>query len=468
MEINKIVITEPTELENTKSVGCYFIESVVRDAGYSIEYVDFEKIASVDADIILFSVHHVKDIFYLTRIIEKKNALWIGGGHVMNNPYPFLHFFDLICVGEGEDWVMETLKLYENSLTIDEFLSGATGNIPGSLTRKNIDEKILKRYADDISQSGAYLNKSNAKGHRDTWYLEIARGCKSKCAYCELGWTNFYREHKKEKIMNEIEKISESSPVKRVNIFAPDDFSVSFYEDCLDLILQKKLVTNFGSMRSERLQSMKKNHKKNFLFRIGLDGMSERIRKIIGKPKKNDDIVKMFSQMTADGFVMFKIFMIFSYPFEREQDFAEFNNLFSRLKNAVQHLTRPVFLRVKFTPFIPNLYTPFEDFQPNYDKNMREKIEMFFLHEKMNRSNIVLINDGIMEPFSYYTQALVSRARFEDVSVDLLRNRKKLNFVSDNLLKKIQPLKNIEMRVSRESLERAKNSLNNRIEKYAI
>jgi radical SAM superfamily enzyme YgiQ (UPF0313 family) len=463
----KIIITEPTEEDNTKSVGCWFIENAVRKAGYDIEYSLIHNAVRKKADIYLFSVHHVKDIFHLAKHIDKKQGIWIGGGHVMNNPYPFLHFFDAICVGEGEEWIIEILDLYCKSEADDSFINSSI-EISGTLTLQNKDNKITKRYVKDISINDIYLNKSNKKGHKDTWYIEIARGCKSKCAYCELGWTNHYRETNSEKILRQIDDIEVGNKCNRVNIFAPDDLSVSKYDLYLDKIFNKKLLTNFGSMRLERLQELDKKHKKNFLFRIGIDGLSERIRKIVGKTQSNENIIKLIDDMAHKGFMNFKMFFIFSYPFEKETDFHEFVNLIERLKHSVRDLERPILLRIKFTPFIPNPYTPFEDFTPHYDLKMRERIEMFFVHQKINKSNIVISNEGILESWSYYIQTYLARANYNDVNIKLLQNRNKLNFLSTDLAKKVIPNKNIEMYVSRDKLEKAKDVLNKRIKKYEI
>ena len=454
----KIIITEPTDKENTKSVGCWFIESAVKKAGHNIEYIEYENIKNTDADIYLFSVHHVKDIFYLAKLFKYKKGIWIGGGHVMNNPYPFLHFFDLICVGEGETWIVEVLNILSKGGSITDTLS-----IQGSLSLENINQVIKKRYESDISANDKYLNISFAEKHKDTWYMEIARGCKSKCYYCELGWTNKYRENRLEKIKKDIDEIAMNCNIKRVNIFAPDDYSASFYDEVIDEINNKKLITNFGSMRVDRLSAMNRKQKKNFLFRMGIDGTSERIRTIVNKKTRNEDIEKLFSEMTRQGYVMFKYFFIFSYPFETISDFNEFIYLMKQLKNIVKNNEVPVFLRLKFTPLIPNLYTPFEDFKPFYNKAMRENIELFFLREKQNRSNIVFINDGIMEYYSYYTQAFLSRAKYEEVNIDLLLNKKKLNFMSDKLAQKTEPNRKIEMYITAHQLDLAKNKLKRRI-----
>lgn len=423
------MITEPTKKENTKSVGCFFIEDSVRKAGYKIEYIFVENLRKTKADIFLFSVHHVKDIFMLERISnQKKNNVWIGGGHVMNNPYPFLNYFDIICIGEGEEWIVNVLDQYTDE---KETFIRRCEQMPGTLTKNNQNEIIEKLYISDISQNNKYLNKSHSLGHKDTWYLEIARGCKSKCNYCELGWAGYYRENKKETVLSHINEI-QNSPVKRINIFAPDDFSCGFYNECLEAILRKGLITNFGSMRLDNVKDIEIKHKKNFLFRFGVDGLSERLRTLVNKKTENKAIINTISQMAHKGFVMFKFFFIFSYPFEIEDDYQEFLMLMNEIKKEMADLERPIFLRLKFTPFIPNPLTPMQYFKPFYNVETKQKIDLFFNREKYSsRSNIVFINDGILEPFSYYTQTLLARGRTIDRG--LIRNRKILNFLSKDM-----------------------------------
>jgi hypothetical protein len=90
------------------------------------------------------------------------------------------------------------------------------------------------------------------------------------------------------------------------------------------------------------------------------------------------------------------------------------------------------------------------------------------LREKQNKSNIVIINDGIMENYTYYTQSFLSRAAYEDITVELLQNRKKLNFYSEELSKNTKNNHNIKMYIHDKALETAKNKLNERIRKYAL
>lgn len=461
----KIVITEPTDLTNTKSVGCYYIENSVKKAGYDIEYVPFFELKNTDAELYLFSIHHVRDMFNFKYIPQKiKKKITIAGGHCMNNPFPFLHYFDIICVGEGESWILKILELAKIS-TKSELIKSSS-MIKGTLTLENIDSDIYKIYEKSINKAPCYLNKSHEKGHKDTWYIEIGRGCKSKCNYCELGWTSYYREKKEKIIKNQIDNINKKLS-KRVNIFAPDDFSHTNYDDTLSYILQNNLMTNFGSMRYDNFDKIEKQHKKNFLFRIGLDGLSPEIRDIVGKKISNEEILNVITEMAKRGFVMFKLFMIFSYEFETYYDFRKFVDFCNTLNNNLKGLSRPIFLRIKFTPLIPNVLTPVEYFTPNYSIEMRKNIDKFFLDQKYaQKSNIVYINDGILEPFSYYSQSWLSRVDYEYFNPEMIKIRKIHNFKAEKLAKETKPTRHIITKIDENVRINAFNKMNKKIKKY--
>ncbi|MFA5196141.1 MAG: hypothetical protein WC401_10125, partial [Bacteroidales bacterium] len=184
--------------------------------------------------------------------------------------------------------------------------------------------------------------------------------------------------------------------------------------------------------------------KKNFLFRIGLDGLSDRVRDIVNKKITNEEIINILDELAHRGFVMFKLFMIFSYTFENYQDFQRFLAFSTVLNQKMADLERPIFLRIKFTPLIPNPLTPVEYFTPNYNIEMRKNIEKFFLDQKYaKRTNIVYIDDGILEPFNYYSQAFLARADYEDIIPSMLKNRKIFNFKAEELAKKQKPKRHI-------------------------
>ena len=87
---------------------------------------------------------------------------------------------------------------------------------------------------------------------------------------------------------------------------------------------------------------------------------------------------------------------------------------------------------------------------------MRINIENFFIEQKMNKTNIVFINDGILEPYSYYTQSYLSRCTFKDLNINLLKNRKQFNFISEQKCKELKINNNIQTFIKKEDLNKIK------------
>jgi hypothetical protein len=189
-----------------------------------------------------------------------------------------------------------------------------------------------------------------------------------------------------------------------------------------------------------------KKHRKNFMYRLGIDGLSERVRDIVGKRIFDSEIVRIITIMAEEGFVNFKFFFIFSYSFENEYDFYAFEMLIHNLRESLAHLKRPVFLRLKFTPFVPQELTPMENFAPYYSQEMKDRIDNWFLSQKMSKrlsGNLVIINDGVMEKKNYYAQAYLHRASFEDVQPQMLNNENQFALIHAPKLLKLPKVTNL-------------------------
>lgn len=451
MHLRRIIITEPTDEENTKSVGCFFIETATGAA-----YLPFLKAARIRDAVILLSIHHVKDIPYLEKPAPEffSSNIIIGGGHVMNNPWPYLKYCDAVFVGEAEEKIADVIRAARESSTKAEFRSWANAQENMATVDKIGGEPVKKCYVYDIEKNPVYLNRSSAEGHADTWYIEMARGCKSKCFYCELGWTYPYREISEGNALKKIDSL-DTSLSNRVNIFGPDDASYSAYNAVHDYIIGRGLQMNFGSMRFDTLKNLALKHKKNFLFRFGLDAFTDEGRRIVNKNITWDQVISDTVEMAKAGFTLFKYFVIFGYPWEGLPEFKHFKEKIYELDRRLFFRKRPIILRLKFTPLIPQPLTPLEDILPDYPIDTAIEIEKMFVYAKYELPNIALQNDGILQPPNYYKQALLSRIGYEDFM--RIENFKTLQ--AEPLAKTIKPDCRIETFIKREKLEIAKKQL---------
>jgi radical SAM superfamily enzyme YgiQ (UPF0313 family) len=305
-------------------------------------------------------------------------------------------------VGEGETAIKEALRKIEKGEISS--LAGLPGWIvskdwkSGNKTPSPVIEKELPE------TNPVYLNHSRTRSA--AWYIEIARGCPYKCLYCELGNSTKYRFHTMDYIKRSIDSI-DSKITRKINVFAPDEASYPWYQEVVALIEEKGFSTSFSSMRIDTVQKNNITLKKNHLIRIGIDGLTEKTRIIVGKNIKNMDIIKYFMSRISDGYVQFKMFMIFGYEWETLSDFEEFADMMETVRKLPYK--KNISIRIKWTPFIPQPCTPLRNSKPKYDYEIVQKIIKW--HEFVKTPNSVgayITNDGLMGEREYKRQIILT------------------------------------------------------------
>ena len=345
----KIAAYEPTTEKH--SIGFQYILQRARDAGYDITYCD--DYPDGGYDLVLISVHHFRDLHTLYNI-KRNNMPRLMGGHILlSNPYPFKHYTDYMLIGEGESWIVPALKQFEEQGSID---------LAGTWHCQNEPPEPI--YEPDCPSNPPKLNiyGDDIDGHAPNWYIEIARGCPYNCAYCELGSTAPYRWKPLDVVISEIDMI-DSTISKRVALLAPDQASHPHYQEIHNYILSKGYFSMFGSFRLDRVIKSEIEFRQNMTIRVGVDGLSERLRYAVNKRISDNDILRYFKFMIDQGHVNFKIFQMFGFPNETLQDLAQWELLVNKISLIPK---KHIHIRVKFTPLIPQMKTPLQDFKAVY------------------------------------------------------------------------------------------------------
>ncbi len=194
-----------------------------------------------------------------------------------------------------------------------------------------------------------------------------------------------------------------------MSLFAPDEASHPGYAQVLERIHQRGLITSFGSMRLDVVVKKDLPFKPNMLIRVGLDGLTEATRYRVGRRISDDLVYDYFSYMARRGHRNFKIFMVFSYPWETEADFDQWEALWDRISRIP--VTANCHVRAKFTPLIPQLGTPLGIHEPSYSPDLAGRIiEWFKARGKPYRNpGWYLQNDGLMSQRTHTQQCALAR-----------------------------------------------------------
>lgn len=393
----KVCMVEACQDPDVGSIGAWFVAEHARRAGYD---VDVLREPAEGYDVELISAHHCTDFLRLAAM--PKRAKWrIVGGHPMqNNPRPVIPFTDAICVGEGESWIEAALPLLERTGDI-EALAELPGTIISSLWTRG-DPVPPANVERPLPDNGPYLNRPGTR--TAAWYIEIARGCPFSCAYCELGNSTPFRYYDADHLKRVIDEV-DTRRTRKINFFAPDEAAHPHYLELFKYLKTKGCTAGFSSMRVDSvLRNGIPDIPTNYLIRVGIDGLTEETRFKVNKRITDDMIVEYFRLLVDRGFVQFKTFFMFGYPWEVLDDFDAYEALMERI--FALPLKTSVSLRVKWTPFIPQPCTPLGRVRARYDWEMVERIKKWHLLHRYPRKEPGwwVTCDGLMNKRSHQLQ----------------------------------------------------------------
>ncbi len=392
-----IFMEEVCHEQDKGSIGAWYVVQHAGRAGYK---VDMERDKNKKYDVELLSVHHCTDFEQLAKTPKRAKIRIVGGHPMQNNPRPVIPFADVVCIGEGENWIKQALPLLEEH-GCAECLSDLPGTIVGSQWTPG-DETPKANIEDPLPDNPPYLNRPDTLSA--AWYVEIARGCPYACTFCELGNSAPYRYYSPEHIKKVLEG-ADTTITRKINFYAPDEAAHPNYHEMFNYLLDKGYSASFSSMRVDSI--LKRGLpavKKNALIRVGIDGLTQETRKRIKKPITDDMIVEYFRRFIERGHIQFKMFFIIGYPWETVDDFKEFERLMKRIFDIP--LKKNIRLRIKWTPFIPQPCTPLAEEKAQYDLELIDKINVWHALYQRARSQPgwFVENDGLMGKSSHIKQ----------------------------------------------------------------
>lgn len=367
-------------------------------------------------DAVLFSIfwwQHVYDFFDFCNKAgigknSKSKTRVIVGGFNSFNPVIFKNYAHAVCCGDGE-------SVISNILSDKNHPSVYTGT-----------EKEVLYNQDDVS-GNKFIYCNEAKIDR----IEIARGCKFHCKFCQLSALKKYREVD----VACIEKMIAVSKNKRLSLFAPNKTSHSGFEKIVEIVKKNNKLDLSPDVRFNDVEKFYSNG----TIQIGIEGISQRLRYSVGKTFSNDrlkEVIKFIVEkaITQDQKPRLHCGFILDLPTETDEDWVEFKAVLDDLQ-SVNNVDKLCIFFV-FNLFMPSPFTVFEDEPINYHRDYKSKIKLALSD---NRKFAVNVSGRL---FSNYNRILSMIATRGDESTSDIANdidKYIAKDISDN--KKILPLK---------------------------
>lgn len=360
-----------------------FVERIYADTKNTVASVE-------ELDIIGFSNSFEIDILTVLKMFSKfkipplardrgeEYPLIFGGGPVLSaNPVPFEDFYDFISVGDAKITLDKAFKtLVEKKDETKETKLKALSEIEGIWVPKFGKEKPVKKMADTLDEPVYTPILSDKSYFKDTFIIEIERGCPKTCNFCLASWLNLpVRYIPLEKIIKAIDLGLENT--NKIALLGAYVAGHPQFNEILKYIREKNKISpvelTLSSLRAdladkEVIETLVECGQRSVT--IAVEAGSKRLRRVINKDLTDEQILKTVENCRKFGLKGVKIYAMIGLPTETEEDILSLVNLIKRIKEANKGFE----LSISVASFIPKAHTPFQWCKKADSKSLEKKL----------------------------------------------------------------------------------------------
>ncbi|MBN2182809.1 MAG: TIGR03960 family B12-binding radical SAM protein [Sedimentisphaerales bacterium] len=306
---------------------------------------------------------------------DEDAPLVIGGGGMANCCEPMAVFFDLFVLGEGEEAVVELTDLLKAAkiagaakkeilAEIAEKFDWAYVPSVGSKTRRH--NAVVEDFEDAHVPTAPIVPFVQAVHERVS--VEIMRGCPGRCRFCQA---SFCRRPIRYRSVGRILEIAKacyhSTGYDTVSLLS---LSSADYPDLEELVAglheyfhNRHVGISLPSLRVDRqlklLPELVTSVRKGGLT-IAVEAASEKLRRIVNKPLKDEDLFAAVEAAYRAGWQKFKLYFMVGLPGETLDDVRRIVQLsyeLAKLRKKIDNKTGQINVAVNW--FVPKPHTPF-------------------------------------------------------------------------------------------------------------
>lgn len=319
------------------------------------------------------------------------DPLIIAGGGCAMNAEPVADFLDAAVLGDGEEVVLEIVEVIRQAKFKSprgiflEKLSNIEGiyvpsffqpeyNPDGTISRiKPLKEgyaKVNKRVVQNIDSAPyptAFPVPSIRTVH-DRIGIEIQRGCNRACRFCQAGYIDRpVRQRSPETVLKIAEDSLNQTGVGEISLLS---LSAADYACLVPTLAElnrryagEKVSISVPATRTEKLtpdliEQIKKVRKTGFT--IAPEAGSARMRRVINKGNKVDDLYTAVTNAFSAGWELLKLYYMVGLPFERDEDLLGIADEANESIKICKGYTPRAELNLSLSSFVPKPHTPFQ------------------------------------------------------------------------------------------------------------
>lgn len=367
--------------------------------------------------------------------------LLIGGGPCVYNMEPIADFFDVVSIGESEDWINEFIDLYKAEKAKgfpggkEAFLRKAAqieGTYIPSLYEPQYSEagdfvgmKVLaeeapaivkKRIVEDM-EAAFYPTKPVVPYLdivHDRAVLELFRGCLRGCRFCQAGMLyRPVRERTPERLVQLAKDIIANTGYNEISLMSLSSADYSKLPELVDMLMEefkdKQVSVSLPSLRidafsidiAKKVQQVRKSG-----LTFAPEAGSQRMRDVINKGVSEEDLMSACENAFKSGWNTVKLYFMMGLPTETDEDVAGIADLAYKVLDLHREITgkRNGKVTVSCSFFVPKSHSPYQWYGQQDVEEIHRKQK--YLKSLINNRNISYhYHDG----YTGYLEAVFAR-----------------------------------------------------------
>jgi radical SAM family uncharacterized protein len=383
--------TDAEEILRKKTIPLFSLES--RMALGSFDVVGF----SLTNELCYTNVLNMLDLGGLavrSKDRGENDPIIIAGGGMANCCEPMAEFIDLFVLGEAEEAAVElaklTIEMKKRGASKKEILLDAAGKfdwayVPSlykfeydgekitsfAALEEGIPTRLKNAVVDDLDNAPIPIRPivPFAEAVQERVSIEIMRGCPGRCRFCQASFCRRpIRYRSIERIFEAAKSGYESTGFDTISLLSLSTADYPEIEKLIDQLQNyfsdKYVGLSLPSLRVDKhLQLLPKlvaSVRKSGLT-IAVEAATEKLRQIINKPIKDEDLCAAVLAAYKAGWQKLKLYFMTGLPGETEDDIKQIVHLankLARLRKEVDGKTASVNITVSW--LVPKPHTPFE------------------------------------------------------------------------------------------------------------
>lgn len=344
--------------QDSINLGLEIIKDKIIQYGWEVDIVKYGDIINVDKyDIIGFNIFYVTQQLNLNPFLvdnniepllekRKERPLLIAGGQGVQNPLPISNMIDIFVIGDGEDLIEKILHNYENN-SLESMKNGKgiyySKYAPGGITFNRLD----------VIDSIPVINGKKAM-------IELNRGCKHRCKFCQYGWSSGkYREKDIELVKKQILNVKNKG-ANNINLLSCNIGGYSKIEELLQFCIDQKVRLMNTDIRIDEYSKIAKylDILKVRTLKVGLESFTEKVRYDANKKISDKQLEEFFDLAIQHNISNFHFYLIYGLP--TEENYNRWFYYLKYFKDKIATVGRSVRLEYSIMNFEPSLFTPYE------------------------------------------------------------------------------------------------------------